>query len=372
MTQETRSRSSRIVRLDPAIGLSALFRPLPKSAVRPALAVDYRPRGKDVTLRLRAPEALGVPEQTLLLSLLELAQERAAAPDGEDAVLDAQAVGLRAALWRALHPGRPATGGVSLHLVTSWRALVGRCGSQGGRSQQLRMAQLHRLCAVEVEETSEATGDIVQQSRLVACIPGQDGRQHLALHPRLVAAVRGGRYAQVSLAERQMLAAETAQAVHAFLSTVLRPGGSLAIGIDTLMRRFWGDGGDPVLAGTLRTRRKSLRDSLEALGGLPSWSVVWTRPGLAVVRRRKTKAKTPRDTGRPQHRPPRLTAAGVATPELPRLDERFDTTRFLRRDARSQPPGTMGNPSRDYRQQPNAENLCNINVLEELREVGQI
>lgn len=330
MTPGVSSPGPRLVRLDPSIGLSALFRPLSKSRVRPTLEVTYRRNGTDLTLHFRAPEALGMPEQTLLLTLLELAQESLGGPD---AVLDAQSVGQGAALWQALHLERPATQGVSLHLVTSIRALASRCGSQGGRSQQLRLAQLQRLCAVAVEETSEATGGITRRARLVACLPDADGRLHLALHPRLVAAVRGVQYAQLSLAERQSLGTDTAQALHAFFSTVLRPGRRLPIRVDTLIQRFWGDGGDAVPEGTLRARRKLVRDSLEALGALPSWSVQWRRPGLAVVQRHKT--RTPRDAGRPQQRLPRLAALGGATPALPRLDECFDTTRFLRGDAQA-------------------------------------
>ena len=53
-------------------GLSLLFTPLPKGAQRPVLDLAYD-LGPEHKLRFSAREALGVPEQTLLLALLGLA-----------------------------------------------------------------------------------------------------------------------------------------------------------------------------------------------------------------------------------------------------------------------------------------------------------
>ena len=64
----------RVVRLAPQFGLCTLFRPLAKSkSGRPTLDMTYQ-YGR-LSLRFSAKEALGVPEQTLLLVLLELAAE---------------------------------------------------------------------------------------------------------------------------------------------------------------------------------------------------------------------------------------------------------------------------------------------------------
>lgn len=64
----------RVVRLAQPFGLCQLFRPLAKdSKPRPVLNEQVEYAG--VSLRFSAREALGAPEQTLLLALLEIAQD---------------------------------------------------------------------------------------------------------------------------------------------------------------------------------------------------------------------------------------------------------------------------------------------------------
>ena len=84
-------------------GLSVLFTPLPKGGPRPVLDLSYD-LGPEHKLRFSAREALGVPEQTLLLALLGLAGEQYA-DRGDDAVVtaaDERTVAGR--LWSSLYP----------------------------------------------------------------------------------------------------------------------------------------------------------------------------------------------------------------------------------------------------------------------------
>lgn len=360
----------RIVRLDPATGLSTLFRPLPKSRARPTLDVEYRPRQGGLTLRFSAREALGIPEQTLLLTLLELAQEHYARGEREAVVIDRHTAGIGRHLWHALHEGQIAADGETLHIRTSWRELAGRCGSQGGRSQQLREEQLRRLCEVVVWEKANDALRSFRQSRLVSVVQGNDLRLHLAVNCRLAGAVMGGLYAQVSLAERQSLATDTAQATHAFLSTTLRPGRSMPIGIDTLMLRLWDDSAGGIPEGTLRARRKAVRDGLDAIGALPSWRVVWLRPGLVEVQRKKD--------GGQVHAPRRRESAAVQSdqeqdtaPDAPTM-EHFDASRFLLGVADSPRTGTMDNVARDFRQREAEEKARENKELDGFEDLVQI
>ncbi|OIQ70719.1 replication protein C (RepC) [mine drainage metagenome] len=319
--------TTRIVRLDQSVGLSTLFRPLPKAKVRPTLDVEYRPKNGGLTLRFSAREALGMPEQSLLLTLLELAQEQYEGYRRDVVVIDRHAQGIGLDLWRAIHDGQVAADGETLHIRTSWHELAGRCGTHGGRSQQLREEQLRRLCEVAVWEKANDTLRSFRQSRLVTVVQGNDLRLHLAVNCRLAGAAMGVvLYAQVSLAERQALSTDTTQATHAFLSTTLRPGRSMRIGVATLMQRLWSDLPGSVPEGTLRARSKAVRDALDAVGTLNAWSVTWPRAGVAEIRRKRRGVQPSTQMGtrpglasRPQDEP----CAVSATTEY------FDATRFL-------------------------------------------
>ena len=344
--------SQRMVRYDPATGLSQLFRPLPKTKTRPTLDVVYRPAQGGMTLRFSAREALGMPEQTLLLALLELAQEQYAQVARDAVVIDWRATGIGQDLWRAMHDGQAAMDGETLHIRTSWYELAGRCGSRGGRSQQLREEQLRRLCEVVVWEETDDMLHSLRQSKLVTLWHGNDVRLHLAVNCRLANAVMGGPYAQVSLRERHDLTTDTAQAVHAFLSTTLRAGRSLKVRVETLMQRLWDDRG-VTPEGTLRARRKAVRDSLMAVGGLPGWHVEWPRPEMADITRRAVRS---------QQHPAAIGNARLAVAALddgpqaisPTLGESFDATRFMSPVADSPSPCTIDNADVGYRQRGDA------------------
>jgi hypothetical protein len=112
----------RIVRFHPPVGLSTLFRPLPKlkQGMRRRLDISYQPSKDGPALRFSAREALGIPEQTLLLVLVELAQEQFAAY-AEDVVLNAQTeneFGKR--LWSNLNLKNGNAPGETVCVLTTW------------------------------------------------------------------------------------------------------------------------------------------------------------------------------------------------------------------------------------------------------------
>lgn len=276
----------RVVHYHPPVGLSTLFRPLPKHGERPTLAVTYQPLSGGPVLTFSAKAALGIPEQTLLLVLLELAQEQLASYHG-DAVLNANAnsvVGRE--LWTRLNRGDPSASGQTLKLNTNWCELNRRCDvAAGGATQSLRAEQLKRLCEVVVWETSMGEKKTIRQSYLVAWLVGDDCRIHLALNCGLASALLGQPYAQVSLTERLKLGKDIPMALHAFFSTTLAYGNHLKIKVETLIERLWPGSAENAPNGTHRRRRKDVRDGLEALGLLSTWTVEWARTDMACVTR---------------------------------------------------------------------------------------
>lgn len=291
----------RLVRYHPPVGLSALFRPLPKQGgLRPTLDVSYTASAGGPTLRFSAREALGIPEQTLLLVLLELAGEHHASEDRSVLLDNTSDDVVGSSLWTLLNKGASGASGQTVRFETSWYELNRRCGAtQSGANQRLRRTQLQRLCEVVVWETAADARQTIQQSFLVAWLVGDDDRIHLALNGRLASALLGARYAQVWLAERFSLPSDVAMALHTFLSTVLRVGRGFPIGVDTLVERLWPGSAATAPQGTHRRRRKDVRDGLRAMAALPGWSVAWPRADLAEVRRGQARV---RDSTRVQPR----------------------------------------------------------------------
>lgn len=278
----------RIVRYTGAFGLSTLFRPLPKAHQRPVLDVRYAPKdGGGPVLHFSARQALGIPEQTLLLVLLELAGEQLTR-DVSNCRLNGDAQGVVArSLWRLLYRGGDDMGDtLSVRFETSWYELNQRCGATTcGRNQQLRRAQLQRLCEVTVWESEQDGRNTTRQSYLVAWVVGDDARLHLALNFRLAAALLGEHYVQVSLTERLALPNDLAMAIHAFLATVVRQGHHLIIGIDSLVDRLWVGSTATAREGSHRRRRKEVRAAVSSISTLAGWSVEWIRDDLVRVQR---------------------------------------------------------------------------------------
>lgn len=233
-------------------------------------------------------------EQTLLLVLVELAQEQYAEyPD--EVVLDSCTQSeLGRTLWRTLHKGARGASGETLSFSTTWYELSRRCGLQtGGPNQHQRQEQLKRLCEVTVWESQGGSNEKTRtrQAFLVAWLLGDDERVHLALNCRLASALLGQPYAQVSMTERLALSRDVAKAVHAFLSTTLRHGNMLKITVEKLMERLWPGDGRTVPAVTVRRRRKDVRDALNAIGTLDEWAINWERADLAEVKRNNVGAR---------------------------------------------------------------------------------
>lgn len=272
----------RPVRLFPPVGLSLLFRPLPKRGIRPTLNVKYE-LGPDHWLRFSAREALGVPEQTLLLAVLELAGEQYVV-EGEVATLshaDTRSVPSR--LWGSMYPDGGAGLPGTLMLCTTWEALNQRCGAgNGGSMIAIRRASLRRLCEVVVwEECAEHRN--VRQAFLMVWLEGDDRRIHLAVNHRLASSFLGGQYTKLWMGERLRLNSDLSMHVHAFLSTWIPQGQRYKIRLSTLAARVWPTSHDTAPEGTLRRRRLELHNAVQAIAGLEHWGVEWSSDRAMVT-----------------------------------------------------------------------------------------
>lgn len=275
--KEISSAAPRVVRLFQPFGLCQLFRPLAKdNDERPTLneTMTYR----DLSLRFSAREALGAPEQTLLLVLLEMAEEQYRIRPTETRLDQTDRSEVGTLLWSALHPGAAAdphqTAPPTLRLNCSWSELHRRCGSAsvGGAVTRSRRQSLIRLCEVTVWERAESTGT-ERSGRLVSWLVGDNQRVHVALNHRLATALLAPGYAQVLLSERLQLPSQTAMLVHAFLSTCLGHGKSMSIGYLTLAERLWPTLGGQVPASTQRRRLSDVKAALRAIDRLGRWTV---------------------------------------------------------------------------------------------------
>lgn len=276
----------RVVHYCPQFGHSPLFQLLPKRSPRPRLDVSYKSPGDGSEIRFRAANALGVPEQTLLLVLLELAKEQFALAAGAMVIGSSSTKEIDQKLWTKLTRDCQGASSETLRITTTWYELNKRCGVEtGGSARTMREQQLERLCEVVVWEMAADVACTKRQSFLVVWLLGDDNRLHLALNARLASSLMGGSYAQVSLEERLALRRDITKALHTFLSTAVAPGNYLKIGVDTLVARFWPAGAKAVAAGTCRSRRFEIRGALEAVGQLAAWSIDWEGKAMVCVRR---------------------------------------------------------------------------------------
>jgi hypothetical protein len=287
---------------------------MPKDgAARPTLDMRFEYAG--LSLRFSAREALGAPEQTLLLVLLELAHEQHRRRPLEhmlDHTRGRSGVGCQ--LWSALHAGcmAPMAGAPpALMLSCSWSELHRRCGaaSAGGSLTESRRRSLVRLCEVTVWERDNATRT-VRSCRLVSWLIGDDQRVHVAINYRLAAALLAPGYAQVLLSERLRLPSQTAMLLHAFLSTCLGAGKTMPVGYQTLADRLWPLSGAAVPPGTRRRRLCDVRAALRAIGRLEGWRVELGAE-VATVSRSLPRAVAADDAAAAPARPPRAQPPGT-------------------------------------------------------------
>ncbi|MEM5299074.1 replication protein C, IncQ-type [Burkholderia sp. JPY481] len=249
----------RLVRYDTALAYSGAFCSLPNNA-RPKLDISHEFGG--VTWNWRGPDMLGIPEQSLLLVLLELAQEQSNASEH-----GARVAAMEDELYPSNESQRPPLASINVSFAELGRRL-GRKEDGGSASRQIRK-ELERLCEVTVWRR-EVEGKQMS-SRLLAWRRSDSAGVDVVLNWRLAETLFGGQYSPVSLGQRLLLSTDCARALHCSLSVYIRPGCSMQFKLDTLATFVWLD--DEVADGTRRRRRQAIRDALEQLVAVRGWTV---------------------------------------------------------------------------------------------------
>lgn len=278
----------RIVKHDPATGMSPLFRPLPALKAGQRQKLDVRTQHGGVELHWRGPDALGIPEETLLLAILEKLGIDQGLFKASAILAPSTGSDVGKALWAGLAASGSEQSGDTRVLFTSFAALCRACGhDSGGAAIRQVKTMLKRL----VEVTLWLRQDRLEgSSRLISWMVCDDGQVAVAVNRRLAAAIQGAHYCQVNLSERLALPTHTAQALHARLSAQIREGWELLYRMESLERIVWGINAE---GSTQRNRFAKLRSALSALGGLAGWevSVAPGREGKRVYRVRRGSSK---------------------------------------------------------------------------------
>ena len=276
----------RVVRYAPTFGLSLLFQSLAKRGPRQKLDVRYASTKGNSRFRYSGSSALGIPDQTLLLALLEVAQDRLNQHPEATILSGATQAPAGQELWKVLNRGQDNEARATVFFQTSWFELASRCGlSSGGSVLETVRTQLMRLCETIVWEYEGTSDTPTAQSFLVAWLKADERKLHLAINFRLASALFGDRYSPVSMAERLALESDIARASHAFLSTTIGPGKSLNIGVGKLAQRLWPQRSDATPQGTLRRQNMDTRNALKQIGDLLGWTITINENDVARVMR---------------------------------------------------------------------------------------
>lgn len=271
-----------IVRCEPALALSGLFRPLQAREQRPGLSVEQQFSG--LAFSWVAPQAPGIPEQTLLLVLMALAApglhrlpQQAQTPVGRQ---------LRAALAGEgeLFQGETAS------LATSLSELARLCGYADGGGANLEQVRqmLRRLADITVWIR---TPDYEASCKLLSVVMSKTGLTRVALNTRLARAAWGdAQYVKVSMTERLSLSGQAGKALHAYLSGFVRPGKDHAFSWERLERAVWGGG---TAGSTFRSRKLKLRSALAEFAAT-NWAIDAGAELVRIARHSDNKAPVKR------------------------------------------------------------------------------
>jgi len=266
---------------DTALAMDCVFRSLPHG---PRKKLDVQTKWGDALIQWRAPDQLGIDDQSVLLAVLEVAMAQV---DEPTARIDG-----RHELWAKLGHEQNVFVPELVRVVTSYRQLArlsGYSDPDGGRAHKLVKASLKRLAETTVWVTK---GSLCGASKMLGWDIGNDNEVLLALNWRLTQAMlRKSSHASISNWERSCLGGKPAKALHALLSCQVNAGAARRLRLERLQRLVWGEEQEDSAA--RRQRRLRLKEALADINRLPGWSL--TLVGRDVVR---VKRASPEDVAR--------------------------------------------------------------------------
>lgn len=289
MTQ--RNSKPTYAKMDPAHLFDGLFVPT-RGKKRDRLLVPLRSFG-DLEIGFQGFEQLGADDQSILLAITGqlginglVIEEN---PDGQTAK------DLRTSIMLGKDDGSELAG-----KRTSLRSLLIDAGYKdvdGGQSLAMVKASLNRLANAQIREVNKKTGWDRRCNLISVRFNHETGEIFVAANPRLTGAVFRRQYVQISLFERNLLEAEVAKILHAWLCSNIRLGHELGNGngahLDTLAPHVWGEAGWNSLSKQGRCNKRSqLKDSLfeiydgtKVLHNGYGWSIDITGSGIVLISR---------------------------------------------------------------------------------------
>jgi hypothetical protein len=264
--------TDKVVRYEPALALSGLFRPLQARQQQSRVSVTQQFKG--LTFEWVAATSPGIPEQTLLLALMFLARpglqrlsEQAKSPIGRQ-------------LRQSLMSEGEIFAGETASIHTSLSELSRLCGYAecGGANLEQIKQMLRRLAEITVWIRSR---NYEASSRLLSVVISSSGNTRVALNTHLACAAWGeAQYVKVCMNERLSLTSQPAMALHAFLSGVIKPGKEHSFTWTSLERAVWGGNTE---GSTYRSRKTKLACALTEMTQ-KDWSIKAERKVVLVSR----------------------------------------------------------------------------------------
>lgn len=272
-----------LIRYEPALSLSRLFRPLQARQQRARHSVTQIFSGLEI--EWVALEAPGIPEQTLLLALMGLVGT------GQQRLPMMPKTPMGQQLREALAADGELFRGETASLHTSLSELARRCGyaNCGGANLAQIRRMLKRLAEITVWIR---TPDYEASSRLLAMVMNSNtGIVHIALNTRLARAAWGeSHYVSVSMAQRLSLSSQIGMALHAYLSGGIQLGKNHSFEWTSLERAVWGDNVD---GGTFRSRKHGLKLALSEIAR-QGWAIDMGSRVVSVSRHSANKSTAKR------------------------------------------------------------------------------
>ncbi len=255
---------------EPALAIAPVFLVLKKTA---RAKLDVTRSFGDSSVRWRGPDALGIPEQSVLLALLSIGGQQTYSIDPNSAI------GNKAKLLNQLSCEGPQSD-VAV-VIAHWRKIeiaAGYSAHSGTNITNIKLA-VKRLAETTVWECRDG---IEYQSRLLSWIRGNDNGVIIALNRRATDAIYGKQFIKISLCERNALPDESTKALHAYLSGSMRAGTTRRLTVSKLQAHIWSG---EATGSTHRSRDEKLRAALLAIGRLPAWRCVLLPRGQVDIRR---------------------------------------------------------------------------------------
>jgi len=263
-------------RLDPALALASIFRPITRGR-RPG-GLEMRTEFDGLRLKWMIWQALDSRDQSVLYAAAGMAGFDADRTIGSDAPGEQGQ-----ALWCALKAEDEAKRDEAVVVTTSrWALLKAAKLDDNKRHYEMLIEILDRLSMVGLRAEREGWK---WSMRFLSWNEAPDGRINIALNGRFAAAL-AGQHVRVSLEERGQISGDAAQIAHAWLSAWIRPGRTQQIGLDRLAVKVWGN--EAASDSTTRSRRERIGKALKEIAKLPGWQVTTTGRGAsakAIIRR---------------------------------------------------------------------------------------